>query len=426
MVAGTASARPLGVNARALALELLAQVLSDGRPFDDGRFDAPPGDRAFARRLAATTLRRWGQIDALVSGILDHPLPRHAGRTRAVLALGASQMLFEGIPAHAAVSTSVAMAGPRMKGLVNAVLRRLAREGSERLAGQDAARLNTPEALWEGWVRAYGERTAHEVAAAHLDEPPLDLTLRRPDTEPNTLGGRVLPTGSVRLRPRPSGPISGLPGYAAGDWWVQDAAAALPVRVMGDTRGRRVLDLCAAPGGKTAQLAAAGAEVTAVDRSGSRLERARANLDRLSLPAEWIEADATSWRPARPFDFVLLDTPCSATGTVRRHPDVLRLRTARDLRAATGLQDRLLRAAAGMVAPGGLLIYACCSLEPEEGRDRVARFLSEMPFRRESISLPELPEAVTADGDIRTLPCFWSEEGGMDGFYVARLRRSRA
>lgn len=413
------------MNTRALALELLAQVLSDRRPFDDGHFDAPPGDRAFARRLATTTLRRWGQLDALVSGVLDHPLPRHAGRTRAVLALGASQMLFEGVPAHAAVSTSVALAGPRMKGLVNAVLRRLAREGPERLAGQDAARLNTPAALWEGWARAYGERTAHGVAAAHLDEPPLDLTLRSPETVPDALGGRVLPTGSVRLRPRPPGPVSGLPGHASGDWWVQDAAAALPVLVMGDMRGIRVLDLCAAPGGKTAQLAAAGATVTAVDRSGARLGRARANLDRLRLRAEWVEADATAWQPDRPFDAVLLDTPCSATGTVRRHPDVLRLRAARDLRALTGLQDRLLRAAAGMVGPGGLLVYACCSLEPEEGQERVAEFLAEAPFRREPITLPELPEAVTEDGDIRTLPSFWSERGGMDGFYVARLRRMR-
>ena len=414
------------MNTRALALELLAQVLSDGRPFDDGHFDAPPADRAFARRLATTTLRRWGQTDALVSGVLDHPLPRHAGRTRAVLALGASQMLFEGVPAHAAVSTSVALAGPRMKGLVNAVLRRLAREGPERLAGQDAARLNTPAALWEGWVRAYGEPIVRGVAAAHLDEPPLDLTLRCPETVPDTLGGQVLPTGSVRLRPRPPGPVSGLPGHDSGDWWVQDAAAALPALVMGDMRGRRVLDLCAAPGGKTAQLAASGAAVTAVDRSGARLGRARANLDRLHLQAEWVEADATAWQPDRPFDAVLLDTPCSATGTVRRHPDVLRLRAARDLRALTGLQDRLLRAAAGMVGSGGLLIYACCSLEPEEGRERVEQFLAEAPFRREPITLPELPEAVTADGDIRTLPSFWSERGGMDGFYIARLRKMRA
>ncbi len=408
-----------GRAARALALDLLADVLVNGRPLPQPESGSEE-TRAFARRLAAVTLRRAGQLEALLDRFLARPLPRRAARTRLLLMLGGAQLLFAEAPAHAAVDTAVALAEPGMKGLVNAVLRRMAREGPGLLADDDAARSNTPPRLWQGWAAAYGESAARAIATAHLAEPPLDLTLRSPDAPAPE--GRRLPTGSLRLA-RP-GAVSRLPGFAEGGWWVQDMAAALPARMLGGVGGERVLDLCAAPGGKTAQLAAAGALVTAVDRAPERLDLARANLARLGLAAEWLEADATEWRPERPFPAVLLDAPCSATGTVRRHPDILHRRAARRLDALLALQDRLLAAAARATAPGGRLVYACCSLEPEEGPERIAAFLDAHPeFALEPVTFPALPEAATPEGALRTLPSFRADLGGMDGFYAARLVR---
>ena len=412
-----------GGAARALALDLLASVLLEGRPLEDAGPDREsPEVRAFARRIAATTLRRAGQIDALLDRFLERPLPRRAARTRLLSMLGMAQFLFENVPAHAAVDTAVGLAEPRMKGLVNALLRRCVREGPALVEVQDAARLNTPPRLLQGWEAAYGEAAARAVAEAHLRDAPLDLTLHRPK-EPGPLPeGEAMPTGSLRIA-RP-GAIGRMPGYEDGGWWVQDMAAALPVRMLGPVGGERVLDLCAAPGGKTAQLAAAGARVTAVDRAPERLDAARANFARLGLEAEWIEADAADWRPDGLFPAVLLDAPCSATGTIRRHPDILHRRAGRRLDGLTDLQDRLLANAARATAPGGRLVYACCSLEPEEGPERIAAFLSERPdFALEPIALPALPEAVTPDGALRTLPSLWPERGGMDGFYAARLVR---
>ena len=313
------------------------------------------------------------------------------------------------------------------KGLVNAVLRRLAREGQALAAGQDAARLNTPDWLWASWSAAYGAETTRAIAEAHLADPPLDLSVKR-DAEAwaERLGARVLPTGALRLPPG-TGDVARLPGYDDGAWWVQDAAAALPARLLGEVAGRRVLDLCAAPGGKTAQLAAAGAEVTAVERSEARLGRLRDNLARLGLAAATVTADAAEWRPPAPAEAVLLDAPCSATGTLRRHPDIAHLKGPEQLSALTALQDRLLAAALGMVAPGGLLVYAVCSLQPEEGPQRIAALLSGgAPAARipvEPGELDGLEELVTPEGDLRTLPCQLAEAGGMDGFYTCRLRR---
>ena len=412
-----------GGAARALAIDLLATVLLEGGRLEDAGPDREtPEVRAFARRLAATTLRRAGQIDALLDRFLSRPLPRRAERTRLLLMLGMTQLLFEDVPAHAAVDTVVGLADTRMKGLVNAVLRRSAREGQALVEGQDAARLNTPPRLLAGWEAAYGEAAARAIAEAHLREAPLDLTLRRPEAPGPLPEGETMPTGSLRIA-RP-GAIGRMPGYEDGGWWVQDLAAALPVRMLGPVAGERVLDLCAAPGGKTAQLAAAGARVTAVDRAPQRLDAARANLARLGLEAEWIEADAADWRPDDPFPAVLLDAPCSATGTIRRHPDILHRRAGRRLDGLIELQDRLLANAARATAPGGRLVYACCSLEPEEGPGRIAAFLAERSdFALEPVAFPALPEAAAPDGALRTLPSMLSGQGGMDGFYAARLVR---
>jgi 16S rRNA (cytosine967-C5)-methyltransferase len=238
------------------------------------------------------------------------------------------------------------------------------------------------------------------------------------------LGGRVLPTGGVRLDS--AALIEDLPGFAAGQWWVQDAAAALPARLFGRLEGRQVVDLCAAPGGKTAQLAAAGAEVIAVDRAAARLKRVTDNLARLGRSAATIAADATQWRPPGKVEAVLLDAPCSATGTIRRHPDIPWLKSPDDVATLAALQDRLLAAAVEMTAPGGILVYCTCSLQPEEGPQRIAALIAKGGVERVAVSAAEVggvPEFVTAEGDLRTLPCHLADEGGIDGFYAARLRR---
>ncbi len=441
-------------SARAVALSLLEEVLGRRRPLDDALAGDPalaalsPRDRAFARRLVATLLRRLGQIDDLIERCLERPLkPRFAG-VRDLLRLGVAQLAFLETPAHAAVSTTLDLAKtPRLaghKGLINAVLRRIAREGAVLVAEQDAARLNTPAWLWRSWCAAYGETTARAIAEAHLVDPPLDLSLRaglslsaglgkatdleRPDLEnwAARLGARVLPTGSLRL-PAGSGEVAKLPGYAEGAWWVQDIAATLPPRLLGKVAGKRILDLCAAPGGKTAALAMAGARVTAVEVSPTRLARLDDNLARLGLEAETVAADATRWRPAVPADAVLIDAPCIGTGTLRRHPDIARLKAPADLAALTAIQDRLLAAAVEMTAPGGSIVFATCSLQPEEGAARIAALIATgAPVERVPVDAAEVfgrAEWVSPDGDLRTLPCHLADLGGMDGFYACRLRR---
>jgi 16S rRNA (cytosine967-C5)-methyltransferase len=341
------------------------------------------------------------------------------------LRLGAAQRLFLDTPAHAAVDTTVRLLDGRLsgfKGLANAVVRKVAAAA----APANAARINTPEWLWRSWTKAFGDETAATIAAAHLSEPPLDFTVAGDaETWRDRLAATLLPTGSLR---RPiGGDPSALPGFQDGAWWVQDAAAALPARLLGVTAGQRAIDLCAAPGGKTAQLAAAGAEVTAIDRSPQRLARLRANLERLGLRARVVEADAATWRPDEPADAVLLDAPCTATGTIRRHPDIARIKSAADVAKMAAVQDRLLRAAVEMTAPGGRLVYATCSLQPEEGPERIAALLRDgAPVRLDGISALEMPglsDAIGADGTVRTLPCQWKELGGLDGFFIARLRR---
>src|SRR5262245_25189293 len=336
---------------RHAALDVLTACLDKDQPLDDAlarhtgiaRLDSR--DRAFVRLLLATTLRRLGEIDGMLGTLIERPLEGANAIGRQVLRLGAAQLLFLGTPPHAAVDTSVRLvveAGlPHLKGLANAVLRRVAREGASLLGDRDPVRLNTPSWLWQSWLDAFGETATRAIAAAHLVEAPLDLTPRR-DAElwANRLDGELLPTGTIR---RPAGgAVADLPGFAEGAWWVQDAAAALPARLLGDVAGRRVVALCAAPGGKTLQLAAAGARVTAVDISARRMTRLGENLARAGLSAELVTADAAKWTPAEKFDAVLLDAPCSGTGTLRRHPDIACLKDEGDVARLAITQDRLL------------------------------------------------------------------------------------
>ncbi len=429
-----------GAKTREAALTVIGKVLRGRVPLDTA-FDAalPRGpnqrrNRAFVRQLVLTTLRRLGQIDALIDHCLDRPLPNGAAGVRDALRLGVCQLVFLRVADHAAVSETVELATaaghPRLKGLVNAVLRRLSREGAGLAKGQDADRFNTPDWLWANWSAAYGEDAARAIAHAHAQEPPLDLTPRaEPAIWAVELDGRLLPTGTIR---RETGQVDELPGYAEGAWWVQDAAAALPARLFGDLdgqglRGRTVIDLCAAPGGKTAQLAAAGARVIAVDRSAPRMATLAANLDRLGLDAQTVVADAAIWRPEAPADALLLDAPCTATGTIRRNPDVPWSKTPADMAKLTRTQDRLLAAALEMVRPGGTIVYCTCSLQPEEGPERIEALIAAgAPVDRAPIDPAELggqADFVTAQGDLRTLPSLWEDWGGLDGFYAARLRK---
>lgn len=433
---------PSSASARLAAFRLLGEVLERHRPLDEAlaRMLAPAGllgraearEKGFARLLVMTVLRRLGQIDDVLARMIPRPLPKQAAAARNALRLGVAQLLFLATPAHAAVAATVGLLPSTVpqRGLANAVLRRVAREGADLLRGQDAAALNLPDWMRKRWIEAYGAEAVAAAVAAQMTEPPLDLTLRDPASAPDwaaRLGAEILPTGGLRLAA--SGQIEDLPGYAEGAWWVQDAAATLPVRLLMPRAGERIADLCAAPGGKTAQLAAAGAKVVAVDRDSARLARVRDNLARLKLAAECRAVAVEDLRPEPAFDAVLLDAPCTASGTVRRHPDIPWLRGPADIAALAAIQERLLAAAATMVRPGGRLVYCVCSLEPEEGPRRIAAFLQSeagRAFRRHPVAAAELPglaEAIGPDGDLRTMPGMWPDRGGLDGFYAARLNR---
>lgn len=412
--------------ARQCAVELLAQVLEQKRPFDEAAArhrelgTLSDRDRNFTRLLVMTVLRRLGQIDALLTRMLQKPLQGKTQDVMHILRLGTAQLIWLGTPAHAAVHTMVettnALGHEAMKGLVNAVLKRIAAEGSAIIATQDEAALNTPSWLWHAWRKTYGEAAVRAIAATHLVEPPLDITVKE-DAEgwARKLGGEVLSTGSVRLHK--TGRVEALTGYNDGAWWVQDAAAALPVKLLGDVRGKTVLDLCAAPGGKTAQLVTCGALVTSVDKSARRLKTLADNLQRLQLTAELIEADMLRWKPVAAYDAILLDAPCSATGTLRRHPEIAWCRTSEDSEELAELQKRLLRRAASWLKPGGKLVYCVCSLQPEEGEQQ------EMPSQLKPVSSvqswpKELYPFLTQLNAIRTHPGLWADKGGIDGFYA--------
>jgi 16S rRNA (cytosine967-C5)-methyltransferase len=421
-----------GQPARAAAQKILSEILRRRSPLDAALAATTalePRDAGFARAIASETLRRFGQLDALIRTYVPQPPARNrAGSTPEILLAGACELLFLDVAAHAAVDAANRLAqaddkARHFKPLINAVLRRVAREGKQAVEAQDAARLNTPDWLWQRWVETYGENTARAIASAHLGVPPLDIVTKHgapgiPDA--TLLFGQVWRLGEPAR-------VDTLPGYAEGDWWVQDAAATLPALLLGEVRGKTVIDLCAAPGGKTAQLAAAGAQVTAVEREAARLERLKENLRRVRLDASLILEDACDFRPELPAPFVLLDAPCTATGTIRRHPDLPWIKGASDITLCAQAAGELLDSAADMTAAGGLLVFAVCSLEREEGPEQVEDFLSRRPEFSREIVVPRdvygLGELIDDQGDLRTLPCHLAEKGGMDGFYAARLRR---
>jgi 16S rRNA (cytosine967-C5)-methyltransferase len=437
-----------GLAARRIAADILDGVLHKHRTLDeqlDGAA-AHPGlktlsdrDRALMRRLVATILRRLGTLGHLLSRLLDRGVPTDAPRAQSALLIGAAQILWMDVPDHAAVDLSVRLVqsdrrAAKYAGLVNAVLRRCAREGQPLIDEVKAKTLDIPEWLLARWIAHYGESVARDIARAISHEPSLDITVKSdPEHWASRLHGETLPTGTVRTLLQ--GSVKMLPGFAEGQWWVQDAAAALPARLLGDIAGKSVADLCAAPGGKTAQLVQAGARVTAVDRSPARMARLTDNLARLSMEADTAVADATEWQGARSgesFDGILIDAPCTSTGTIRRHPDVAWLRLEADIGALAALQKRLLQRAVALLRPGGTLVYCTCSLEPEEGEQAIAALLASEPaVRRAPIGAGEvagLTEILTAEGDLRTLPCHLTHPdprlGGLDGFYAARLVKS--
>jgi 16S rRNA (cytosine967-C5)-methyltransferase len=435
-----------GLAARRIAADILDGVLHKHRTLDeqlDGAA-AHPGlktlsdrDRALMRRLVATILRRLGTLGHVLSRLLDRGIPTDAPRAQSALLIGAAQILWMDVPDHAAVDLSVRLVqsdrrAAKYAGLVNAVLRRCAREGQPLIDEVKAQTLDIPPWLLARWIAHYGESPARAIAVALGHEPSLDITVKS-DAAPwaARLHGEVLPTGSVRTLLQ--GSVTMLPGFTEGQWWVQDAAAALPVRLFGDVAGKTIADLCAAPGGKTAQLAQAGARVTAIDRSPGRMTRLRDNLARLSLEAETVVADAIEWPGEdQSFDGVLVDAPCSSTGTIRRHPDVAWLRQESDIGALMGVQKRLLQKAVALLKRGGTLVYCTCSLEPEEGEQAISALLAAEPaVHRVPVDVGEvagLSQIVTVEGDLRTLPCHLPHDdprlGGLDGFYAARLVKS--
>ena len=435
-----------GLAARRIAAGMIDGVLRKKRALDEvldaaaadraGFASLAERDRALTRALVGVVLRRLGTLRHLLSPMLGRGLPQRAPLVETALLLGAAQILFLQVPDHAAVDLAVRLVqadrhAARFASLVNAVLRRIGREGAAQLATLDPIALDTPPWLLARWSKSYGEPTARAIAEANSHEPALDLTVKSdPDGWAERLGGRVLPTGTVRMIAH--GPVTALPGFAEGAWWVQDAAAALPVRLFGGLSGKRVADLCAAPGGKTVQLAAGGALVTAVDRSAARLGRVADNLKRLSLTAELVNADAATWTDEQQFDAVLLDAPCSSTGAIRRHPDVPWLKRESDIETLARVQARLLERALSLTRSGGTLIYCTCSLEPEENEHIVAALLAREPgVRRVPIAAHEVfgqSAFISPEGDLRTLPCQLPDAdtrlGGVDGFYAARLEKS--
>ncbi|MBX5238526.1 RsmB/NOP family class I SAM-dependent RNA methyltransferase [Rhizobium sp. NLR22b] len=440
----SAPAKP-GLQTRAAAAKILAAVVDRKLPLD-GALDHEHGnpaykalgesDRALVRAILNTTLRHLPRIDAAIASLLESPLPEGARALHHVLAIAAAQILYLDVPDHSAVDLAVEQANldprnRRFAKLVNAVLRRLGREKDEVLE-----KIGKVPPM-PGWFlarleKAYGRDAALAIAQSQLEPAAIDLTVKS-DAEAwaKKLNGVALPTGGVRLAAFDGG-IPSLEGFDDGAWWVQDAAASIPARLFGDLSGKRAADLCAAPGGKTAQLILAGGAVTALDQSESRLRRLRSNLDRLGLNAETVATDLTTFKPTEGFDAILLDAPCSSTGTTRRHPDVLWTKGPDDIARLAALQERLLRHALTLLKPGGTLVFSNCSLDPAEGEEVVARVVSNTDaIERVPISAgdwPGLEAAITPLGEFRTLPTMLKMPdgiaSGLDGFYAVMLRRA--
>lgn len=430
-----------GLKAREIAFEILRDVLERKQSLDvslekDGRLqDLSPQDRGFVRMLTATTMRRLGQIDDLIGKASERKgedITPPAVRT--LLRMGVAQLCFMVAANYAAVDTAVELADQkglsRQKGFVNAVLREVGRHYQMWLPKQDSARLNTPEWLMKLWIDDYGLRTAAEIAQANLSEAALDITVKDPanlDLWAEKLDCTILPTGS--LRRRENGNVTTFEGFDDGLWWVQDVSAALPAKLMGDFAGQHIIDMCAAPGGKTAQMAAMGASVTAIDRSTARLRRLDFNIQRLGLTdhVDIAVADSAAWQAKEAVPYILLDAPCSATGTIRRHPDVPYLKSEEDVTRLCDIQRRILNNAAAQLMIGGVLIYCTCSLQKAEGEQQIDWLLENnssmcrIPIQSEEVD--GLSEILTEQGDVRILPFHLATNGGMDGFYIARLTK---
>ena len=432
-----------GLYTRQVAYKLLVEVLGKKAPLDQTLarhkdFNILEGrERNLARMIVATVLRRKGQMDALIEKAQDKKQELRPSTIYYLLYVGIAQLLFMDVPDHAAVDVTVRLTEAekmdRQKGLINALLRRIGREGKGWLANMDEVQTNIPQWLLEQWVKDYGLTDAAKIAGASLTEAKTDITLKeykesKKSHWAETLDGTMLPTGS--LRRHGGGSVIDLEGFNDGAWWVQDASAAIPAKLFGDINGKTVIDLCAAPGGKTSQLAAQGAQVIALDRSSKRMERLTENMVRMGFKqsVEVAIGDGAIWLPPEPVDAVLLDAPCSATGTLRRHPDVMHLKSGHDVSRLGDLQTRLLDNAVKMIKPDGTIIYCTCSLQKSEGEQQVDQFLANNEgFARKPITADEvggLSDLVTKDGDLRILPHHLAELGdlsGMDGFYVARL-----
>ncbi|WP_346432950.1 transcription antitermination factor NusB [Breoghania sp.] len=413
-----------GLATRRAAVDILGKVVHSRRMLA-AEFDTEHGnnfyrelaanDRALVRAIVGVALHHRGQIAEMLTRLLDRPIPEKTDRVEDILHVAIVEILFLDVAGHAAVSLAVDEASAERKaqpykGLINAVLHRLIREREAFLAPQDAVRLNALDWLFARWSAAYGEETARAIAAAHMAEPGLDITLKPAEDAAawaEKLGATVLPTGSLRIAE--AGRVEDLAGFETGAWWVQDAAAALPTQLLGDVAGLNVADLCATPGGKTAQLAAAGAKVTAVDISPNRLKRVSQNMERLGLSMEVRTADLGVWEQGETFDSILLDAPCSATGTARCHPDMPWSEREADIVTLSEIQARFLRRALGWLKPGGVMVYCTCSLEPEGGERQIEALLTDVPsVERVPIAADEITELdglVTPAGDLRTLPC---------------------
>jgi 16S rRNA (cytosine967-C5)-methyltransferase len=446
VVSGRAPAPSVpGLEARKAAAKLLAAIVDRKTPLD-GLTDAEHGnpaylalelrDRALVRAILATSLRFRNTIDSLISSRLDRPIPPNALSLGHILHVAAAQMLFLDVPDSAAVDLAVehAKSDPRtarFAGMVNAVLREIGRRKERALPAVLEKTVDAPDWFAAMLRETYGDERAAAILAIHRTEAPTDFTVKaEPQRWADAFGGFVLPGGTVRV-PKLDRAVPDLPGYWEGEWWVQDFAAALPARLLGDISEKRVLDLCAAPGGKTAQLALAGAKVTAVEKSRSRLKRLEGNLARLGLAADTVEADVFDYAPAEQFDAVLLDAPCSSTGTVRRHPDVPWTKSPEDVAKLAALQARMLDRASGFVKPGGVLVFSNCSLDPSEGEEVARTFLAGQPqFSVESADAAALgiPAAmIDGRGFLRTTPADLPDadliRAGCDGFFAAKLRR---
>lgn len=427
-----------GLPARMAAVKLLAAVVEQKTSLD-GMMDEEHGnpaysalgvaDRALVRAILNSCLRQLTRIDAIFDRFLDKPLPDGARNLRHILAVAAAQILFLDVPDHSAVDLAVEQArrdprSARFANLVNALLRRLGREKETVLAEVSAAVPVFPAWFQQRLEAVYGAPAARAIGDACMTPAPVDLTVKGdPKFWAESLGGTVLPTGSVRLAAF-DGSVTELAGFSEGQWWVQDAAAAIPAKLFGDLKGKDVADLCAAPGGKTAQLVLLGGHVTAVEQSASRMKRLKGNLARLGMAADFLQSRLEDLPPETRFDAILLDAPCSSTGTIRRHPDVFWSKNGSDVEKLAGVQARLLRHAFALLRPGGTLVFSNCSLDPLEGEYLIEGFLADneeaarIPVR--SGDWPGLEDAIDARGDVRTTPAML---GGMDGFYAAVLTR---